>query len=114
MWPCSLTKSNITGTKDQKKHDVGTLRSDAQNGNLYVITNTTSYPNGESRMPSRVSGPAFARTALATHWCRTLKHIGLLQVSCVDSSSQATQAPPAAEGAESCAMMSSAAATMNE
>ena len=51
MWPCSLTKSNITGTKDQKKHDVGTLRSDAQNGNLYVITNTTSYPNGESCMP---------------------------------------------------------------
>ena len=47
MWPCSLTNSNITGTSYQKKHDVGTLRSDAEYGNLYVITNTTSNPNGE-------------------------------------------------------------------
>lgn len=45
----SLTKGNITGTKQQKKHDVSTLRTDAQNGNLYVLVNTTAYPNGELR-----------------------------------------------------------------
>jgi hypothetical protein len=46
---CSLTKGNITGTKQDKKHNVSTLRSDAQNGNLYVLVNTTAYPNGELR-----------------------------------------------------------------
>ena len=46
---CSLTSGNITGTKQEKKHTVSQLRADAQDGNLYVLVNTTAFPNGELR-----------------------------------------------------------------
>ena len=45
----SLKSSNISGTAHEKKHSVRELKKKADQGNLYVLVNTTGHPVGELR-----------------------------------------------------------------
>ncbi len=45
----SLKSSNISGTAQEKKHSVGELKKKANQGDLYVLVNTTGHPDGELR-----------------------------------------------------------------
>ena len=45
----SLKSDNISGTAQEKTHSVKELKKKADQGDLYILVNTTAHPDGELR-----------------------------------------------------------------